>query len=213
MMMQALLPKLDEFSRPGLKVWLDLENIRGKIGEAVDPWDAGKLSESICSYVSTALSIEVEELPWMEVAIALRKIDQTCAIEYDFPFLRVQIDDKKETWDYEGRTWYIWLHMLASEFGWTAEYIADLDVDMAFALAQEIAVRNQLEKEFQWATSEVPYQTKDGFKPLERPRWMLYSTDRPEDNKIKIRKEFMPVGIIKKWNDRDVEFEEGDLAL
>jgi len=103
--------------------------------------------------------------------------------------------------------------MLAKEFGWNCEYIAELDVDDAIALAQEIAVGDQIEKEFQWAISEVPYQTKDGFKPLDRPKWMLYNTETSPIKKTKIRKEFMPVGAIVKFDDKNAKFEESHSAL
>jgi len=192
------------FTRPGLKKWLDLEDIKQELKGAVDPWNSDAIAKAICSYVSTALSQNEEKVynsSWMEVAKAFYTINNVCSLEYDFPFLRIELDNKKETWDYTGRTWYIWLHMLAKEFGWKAEDIETIDVDMAFALAQEIAVNNQLEKEFLWATSEVPYQSKQGFKPLERPRWMLFNPETLEVKTTTIRKEFMPVGKIVKYGD------------
>ena len=205
------------FCRPKLKKWLELEDIREDLDKAIKNWDSDLISNLSLSYVLSALDsqdvFDAEELPWYEIAIAIRSISYVCILGYDFPFLRVEIKDKKDAWDYKGRTWYIWLYMLAKEFGWNCEYIAELDVDDAIASAQEIAVGDQIEKEFQWAISEVPYQTKDGFKPLDRPKWMLYNTETSPIKKTKIRKEFMPVGAIVKFDDKNAKFKESLSAL
>jgi hypothetical protein len=220
--MQASSPKiivLDgkdyDFYRPKLKKWLGLEDRREKVQKASKSWDSDVIAKSICSYVHFALMPEedVNNMPWLDVIYAMREIGGECELKYDFPFLRVEIEEKKEAWDYEGRTWYIWLYIIAKEFGWTSEYVADLDIDDAIALVQEIAVNSQIEKEFQWAISEVPYQTKDGFKPLDRPKWMLYNTQASPAHKIKIRKEFMPVGKIVRFDDKDAELKERDTTL
>jgi len=203
-----------EFCRPKLKKWLELEDIRDDINKALKNWDSDEIARQSCLYVSTALSSgDVQDIAWYDVAIAISAIGSVCSLGYDFPFLRVELKDKKEAWDYCGRTWYIWLYMLAKEFGWTSEYIAELDVDDALALAQEIAVNEQIEKEFQWAISEVPYQSKDGFKPLDRPKWMLYNTSVSPIRKTKIRKEFLPVGAIVKHDTKYNEPEESDTTL
>ena len=188
-----------EYSRPPLKTWLTLEDAKEKIHKAVKSASREAIASSICSYLSIALSLSIDDLvslPWYEVADAFETVQITNYPQYEFPFLNANVDDRRETWDYEGRTWFIWAHIFAKAFGWNLEYIAELDVDDAIALAQEIAVDNQLEKEFQWMVSEVPHQVEGGFKPLQRPRWMLYSAKPPEIKKVKIRKEFMPVGYI-----------------
>jgi hypothetical protein len=188
-----------EYSRPPLKLWLMLEDAKETINKAVKGTSRDAIASSICSYLSIALSVSIEELqslPWYEVAAAYVEVQTANYPQYEFPFLNANVDDRRETWDYEGRTWFIWAHIFAKAFGWKLEYIAELDVDDAIALAQEIAVDNQLEKEFEWMISEVPHQIEGGFKPLQRPRWMLFSPKPPEIKKVKIRKEFMPVGYI-----------------
>ena len=187
-----------EYTRPPLKKWLALEDIRAKLHKAVEAHETQNVSKYLISVVSTALSIPEETLlerPWYEVAIAYLTISVNDMPRYDFPFLRTKIKDRKEIWDYEGRTWYVWAHMFSEKYGWKLDYISELDVDDAIALAQEISIDEQLEREWEWMTAEIAYQAKDGFKPLERPDWMRFTKAEPV-KMFKIRKDFMPSGII-----------------
>ena len=121
---------------------------------------------------------------------------------------------KKPVWDYEGRTWYSWVHDLAHAYGWSMEYIAELDIDDASSLLQELIIDDQLEKEFYWMTSEIAYpynesSKKSEFKPLDRPIWMrdeIRSIKEGKDQTVRILKEHLPVGnIIKLYKDTDVK--------
>ena len=191
-----------EYTRPPLKKWLAIEDMQAKLREAVEIHKTESVAKHLVSVVSTALSIpeeEIKERPWYEIGVAYLSINVINIIKYDFPFLNSKVKDKKEVWDYEGRTWYIWAHMLANRYGWNLETIAELDVDDAIALAQEIAVEDQLDKEWRWMTTEIAYQTKDGFKPLQRPDWMLYSKGQQIIPIVKIRKDFMPSGVVIRY--------------
>lgn len=188
-----------EYTRPHLKQWLVLEDLRIKLGQAVIAHDRENTVKYFISIVSIALSITEETLclcPWYEIAIAYKIIFRTNLLNYDFPFLNLSVKDKKEAWDYDGRTWYVWSNIFASKYGWNLETIAELDVDDALALAQEIAIDEQLDREWQWASSEIAYQTKHGFKPLDRPDWMRYAQLRDEIPVLKIRKDMIPSGVI-----------------
>lgn len=188
-----------KYTRSHLKKWLALEDLQVKLNKAVEIHEPDDVAKRCVSIVSTALSIseaELNERPWYEVGIALLTIRMLEQPKFDFPFLNTKIKDKKDVWDYDQRTWYIWSHLFADKYGWTLEYIADLDVDDAIGLAQEIAVEEQLQREWEWTTSEIAYQAKDGFKPLDRPDWMRYSAKPQAMPKMKIRREFMPSGVV-----------------
>lgn len=192
-----------EFTRPKLKKWLELEDKHVLLHQAISLRDNVGIAKHICSIIAQSLGIteeEIQDRPWYELGSTLFVIEQNNRPRYEFPLLNTTIQDKKEAWDYSGRTWYIWAYMLTEKTGWSLEYIAELDVDDAIALAQEIAVDKQLQKEWEWSLSEVPYQTKDGFKSLPRPDWM----NKPKNfevKKVKMRKDFMPYGIIMKWEE------------
>jgi hypothetical protein len=109
-------------------------------------------------------------------------------------------EDKKLSWDYDGRTWNFYSHLLASNYGWTLEYIGKLGIDEVIAKIQEILTEEQLNKEFQWSMSEIAYPynkstKKSEFKPLKRPYWML--AEVTEIKKIKILKSLLPIGNVQ----------------
>jgi len=196
------------FVRPKLKKWLELEDAKGDITEAIAHWDSQKIADAIFTYIAIAYCIKdkkvLESIAWTEIVHAMLHTEQVCKLEIDFPILLAEVSSKKESWDYDGRTWYVWLHMLAKEYGWSEEHISELEIETAFGLMQEIAIGEQLKREFIWMTSEVPYQTKDGrFVPLDRPSWMQYAYKDMREVKIKIKKEFMPVGNIFSYETKD----------
>ena len=195
-----------KYTRPHLKQWLLLQDLEIEIKEAVERRD--DVAKHIISYVSTALNYDdAENCAWYDIATAYFLITVENNLRYDFPFLYVKIKDKKEVWDYNGRTWYVWGNLFASKYKWTLDYIEKLDVDDAFALAQEIAIEEQLDKEWEWVTWVGPHVTSESFKPLERPMWMKYAKGQPVIPKVKIRKDYIPSGIGYRWNESS-EFEQ-----
>ena len=186
-----------------LKLWLILGSLHDKIIKAVEKRDRNRVSYLLCLYVSTAFAYpldKLEEAPWDEVASAYISILSINNIKVDLPITKYR-DGKYDPpfWDYDGRDWYEWSHMLAKEFGWTLEYIAELDVFDALHLVQEIAVSEQLRREWEWSLSENSVgwdkaSKKSKFNPLPRPSWMTTSTKAPETTRIPVF--LMPVGNI-----------------
>jgi hypothetical protein len=194
-------------SRPKLKVWIHLEDIRGEIKEAEDE---NEIVHLLFSYVSKATAISIDELellPWYEIMDAYNSIVGLCAPMIDFPILRYEEKDvKKEVWDYDERSWYMWANTLASEYGWKLEYIAELDVDDAIGLLEEIYLSTQLEREWEWSSSEIayPYDSrtkKSNYKPLPRPQWMQGVNDDiiKKATELKVPASYLPVGKGIKW--------------
>lgn len=196
--------------RSKLRVWLQLEDIKSEIKKAVDNCIYDKLDYLIIEYISTAFSVEINwmELEWLMVAEVFQIISKINSISKEFPILRQNIEDKKIAWDYSGRTWYLWSHLLAKEYGWDLEYIGNFDPDDAIALLQEISISEQLQKEWEYGLSEIayPYNSTTNtrkFEPLPRPDWMLFSSNI-EVKILKIPKRFMPVGNVIRL-DKNVE--------
>ena len=191
--------------RSKLREWLALTDIYEKILSAVDVDDVVKY---IDKYISTALEgFNLHEEPWINTVVILGRIREINSPSIDFPSLQNEIKENKTIygWDYEGRTWYLWLHSLAKEYGWSSEYIAELDVDDALGLMQEILVSEQLSREWEWSLSEIAYpydkaSKKSKFHPLKRPIWMVRGTRLKEPPKIKIEKRFIPVGNVIRYD-------------
>ena len=86
------------------------------------------------------------------------------------------------------------------------EYIAEIDIDDAIALAQELAVEDQLEREWVWGLSDksVVYDKKGKnpkFQELPRPDWMGRTVVRETKGET-FPTDVLPVGLIYTW-DRD----------
>jgi hypothetical protein len=190
-----------EVSRAKLKRWLQLEDVHEQIKRAADRKDRSGFTASIYSYLSVALSVEdtFDHLPWYEVVDAYIEISNLNIPSLDLPLLRATGDSEMVSWDYEGRTWYAWANLFAKAFGWTIEYTAELDLDDAIALLQEIRTSDQLDREWEWMLTEISYDKHGKHKELPRPHWMR-GTIIP-DPKTKMKKSFLPVGNVLRWDE------------
>lgn len=190
-------------NRLNLKDWSRLDDIRQKISAEAE---AGRWQTVPNLIIESILlcSGEVDDPPWMEVAELYQE-----AITLNQPRIRFPIfsgkekDHKRVPWEYDGRTWYFWLNLFASKYGWSAEEISILDLDDAIGLYEEIVVDEQHEKEWEYGLSEMAYvydkTTKTSrFKPLDKPDWMLLSSDHAKKpvKKIRMPKSALPVGEI-----------------
>ena len=164
---------------------------------------------NILSAISLAdSSTNYEGLPWSETGEVFLSLLQKNEITIQFPILKSMKggkDDRGVPWDYPERDWYYWVHLLAYHYGWTLDYIAELDIDDALALLQEIEVESQIEKEWEYQISEIAYPYDPGtkksvFKPLGRPQWMRREA---VVQKRRILKAHLPIGVIIKVNQED----------
>jgi len=204
-----------EVTRAKLRVWLQLEDIREQIARAADSKDRERFVTLIYSYLSVALSADIDypKLPWYEVVEAYVDFVSINRPFFDFPFLKSSVNTENVPWDYEGRTWYSWSHMLMKVYSWELEYVAELDIDDAIALLQEIATSDQIRKEWEWMLSEksISYdkQGKGTFHEYERPVWMGGNYVPPDkrqslDTRVRVKKSVMPIGNVVRWNDGSI---------
>lgn len=158
----------------------------------------------MASLLSTALNVSPKvflHLPWWMTIRAFFVVISKNSPRIPLPLI-VEFDNspvKDEGWDYPGRAWHMYSHLLAKNYGWTLEYISDLKVDEALAKIQEILTDEQLRREFVWASSEMAYSydsrsKTSKFVPLNRPYFMRPKIATPK--KTKILKSLMPVGSV-----------------
>lgn len=189
-------------TRSGLKKWLELENLKSKIFDAAG--DSLGFAQGIINYLAVALcvsSTEIDEVAWYEAAEAYATINVLNNLNFQFPLLKESSHKEKYPWDYEGRSWYLWANVLAKAYGWSLEYIAELDPDDGVALLQEILTDDQLEKEWQWGLSEIAYPynpdtKKSEFKEFARPVWMQKEIRKPVTH-IRLPASMLPAGIVR----------------
>lgn len=185
----------------GFRKWLTLENLKSKFLEAVE---SESFTDKVYSYLSTALGVPKKILGWQSwdktvgfiVRVSKNNIDNSIPLLSPTPK-----ESKPADWDYDGRNWFYFSHLLAHAYGWDIEYIAKLDANEALKYLQEILVDDQLEKEFYYRLSEVAYPynkstKKSEFSPMKRPYWMKPLAPQTI-KRIKIRKDLLPVGYIK----------------
>jgi hypothetical protein len=188
-----------------LKGWTSLEGSKLEMDEAVKNKDFDKYYTAIVQFIELASSIppkiDWNKVPWFETLSVYSQAVVLNSPTIKFPILAsTKADNKKLPWEYSGRAWYFWLHLLASNYGWSEEVIGDLDIDTAIGLYQEILLSEQLEKEWTYSLSELAYPynqatKKSNYKPLGRPEWMLPMAPK-QLPVIKMRKDMMPIGNI-----------------
>jgi len=196
--------------RARLRLWIRLEDIQKFIKQAVDHKDANKLARYLCLYVSTACDIPVKELhsaSWMEVVTAFTSILLTNQIKLNLPFMRQGVEEDEEVpWDYEGRDWFVYANMFAKEYGWSLEYIGELEVEDAFSLFQEILVTRQLDNEWEWSLTDKTHtynKATKNYDPVQFPRPIWMQKEPKEPKKVKIPKFLIPVGNVISYKDEN----------
>lgn len=183
------------------KKWIHLESIKEKVIGAVENKQVD-FPNYLLLYLSTALGVSSKyfELADWDKIVLLFYLCISKSPPIKLPLTSPTSEKyKEEPWNYEGRIWHVYSHLLASNYGWSLEYISQLQVQEALATIQEILVDTQLEHEFYYGLSEIAYPydkntKKSIFKPLDRPHWM-----RPKAQPIprfKIPKAVMPMGNV-----------------
>lgn len=181
--------------------WAELETIIKEIDKVVKN-DITKFSNLVITYISTTLLIPVvvlEKLPWI-ITLSLYNFARDINTPSKIPLLISHKEkDSCVPWDYVGRDWNYYSHLLAKTYGWELQYIAGLDVDVALAHIQEILVDEQISREFLWSMSEIAYpynsSTKTSkFSPLPRP-YFMWEEVKPI-KKVKILRSLLPSGVI-----------------
>ena len=182
----------------GFRKYLDLETKKSSL---LKESESAAFPDQVYAYLSDSLGVPVKRLEkqdWENTVQLLLKESTKVQLNRDIPMLKdAPKDTKNVDWDYPGRTWAYYSHLLAKAYGWTIEYIANLDVNEAIAYLQEILTEEHLHNEFAYSLSEIAYpynsSTKtSNYKPMSRPYWMK-ATVQPI-KKMKMRKSMLPVG-------------------
>jgi hypothetical protein len=138
----------------------------------------------------------------MDAFFALRQLN---AWQWLLPWLANSKSEsgQPEFYDYDGRRWAVWVHRLASRYGWSRDEIFNLWPEEAAAYIQEIMVSEYYEREDKRSLSELSYRydkaTKmSNFIPTPIYGWMI---DESLPAPVRILKSLLPVGNIIKMED------------
>lgn len=182
----------------GFRKWIEQENLKSQL---IEEAESEAFPDKVFAYLSASLSIPIKSLEkksWENTVQSLLKESAKFSPDRKLPMLKdAPKDSSKVEWDYDGRTWNYYSHLLAHAYGWTLEYIANLGVDEALAHLQEILTDEHLDREFLYGLSEIAYPfnkstKKSHFKPMTRPYWMRVSVKPIQ--KTRMRRSLLPVG-------------------
>lgn len=186
---------------PRFGKFLYLENIKHSIVQAANRKEEA-FPDLVVSYISAAFLIPkfiLNNTKWEVTLLLFSFASIMSSTKLQIPLLTVHAKekDKKDSWDYEGRGYAMYVHIIANSYGWTQKQIDNLKIDTALALVQEILTDEQLDREFMWSISDKSYiynyKTKSGkANPLDRPYFMKEEVKPPV--KTKILRNMMPVG-------------------
>lgn len=189
--------------KPKFKQWIRLEELKEKTIQAAKE-GSSEFPSYLFDFLSAAFDLNKKWFGYLYWEQSIRLFLLGCKNNYPDTNLPLIKDvspekNKKDGWDYDGRRWNMYSHLLAKNYGWTLEYIAKLSVAEALGKIQEILVDNQLEKEFIWVGTELAYSydkntQESKFNPLPRPNWMLEKSEAPK--KTKLLKEYLPIGNV-----------------
>lgn len=189
------------------RTYLNLEESRQQLKAT----ETGEFPDKLLAFLSVASVYPDPNEPWINTVFSFTKILNESQPDRKLPFVKdaPNKEDKPSAWDYEGRSWFYWANLFSKAYGWTLEYIAELETNDALALAQEILTEEQLDKEFAYGLSEVayPYNSstkKSSYKPLPRPYWMKETTS--DLKKHKFPKSMLPVGVIEDVSGMPLEY-------
>jgi hypothetical protein len=180
------------------------------------------LPELICKFLAASTSSPEKywrDLFWLDVVKGMDKIAESNVFLWKPPILTDNDSENNPIpWNYIGREWFFWLNLFTKEYKWTEEKIANLEIEEAFALFQEIMIDEQQRKEWEYSLSELAYKYDDStkqskFVPLARPSWMLPRTIKAE-GKRKIPRSSLPIGEITDISGmmKDVEIIEDEIT-
>lgn len=181
----------------GFRKWIDLESCKKSITEAVE---GSEFPDRVLDYLSTAFGDKGwDKKPYKTLVSSMVEGFQKFNPDDSLPILHAPKSNRDSDAEYKGRTWSYFSHLLARSYGWTLEYIAELDVNEALGHIQEILTKEYLDQEFQHSLSEVAYvynksTKKSDYKPIPKPYWM-----RPIAKPIKkfrIKRSLLPVGYV-----------------
>lgn len=178
----------------GFRKWVSLENHKKSIAEAVE---GSEFPDEVLAYLSTAFGNKGwDKKFWKTPVFSMMEGFQKFNPK-DLPILNAPKSKKEPDWEYEGRTWNHFSHLLAESYGWTLEYIGKMDVNEALGHIQEILTSEYLRQEFTHSLSEVAYvynktTKKSDYKPMPRPYWMRPASKPTQQ--IKIRRDMLPMG-------------------
>jgi hypothetical protein len=189
--------------RARLGLHLLLARVAGEADAALQRADVALAARHVRSYLELAgLGDACAHATGAEMFLSFLSLSAFNAPTFLLPFMTQKPGKSPPApaYDYPDRGFAVWVHRLASRYGWTRHYVMnELSPEEVMAYLQEILVSEHYEYEAVRVLSEVAYKYDKGakkmkYRPLPMPAWMAGRTGEPK--KMRIHKRMLPMGDV-----------------
>lgn len=167
--------------------------------------DAGHAAAAIKEYLhlSGFDEIGLTGLQQMQAFLTLVDLNQLKTL-FAYQLANGPPTEKAPPYTYPGRIWALYIHKLASRYGWTKDEILNLWPEEAAAYFQEIIIAEYQELDERRALTELSYKVDKAtnqakFIPTPKPEWMAPKVERKT---IRVKRSWLPVGHIINLSDK-----------
>lgn len=138
----------------------------------------------------------------LDAFITLRELN---TFQIDLAFMKPggneETNEEKLQFEYSGRMWALWIHKLASRYGWSRDHIFSLWPEEAACYLQEILLSEYEELELKRLLSELSWKydkqsKKSKFVPTPKPGWMIPEYEK-EKTIHRVPRVAIPAGVVR----------------
>lgn len=176
-----------------------------KIYEKLTFDDASTISAAIKEYLNLSGfdRTKTTGLQQVQAFLTLSELNRLKTI-FAYQMAKGSPDDKEPPYTYPGRLWALYIHKLATRYGWTRDDVLELWPEEAAAYLQEIMISEYHELDERRSLVELSYKVEKGtnqakFIPTPKPDWMA---PKVEKKTIRVKRSWLPVGNVIKLSDK-----------
>lgn len=189
--------------RASLGLYLLLAREADAADDALRRGDAVEAARRVCAYLSRAgFGRHLGTATGVELFHAYLTLTSLNATLFLLPFMQDFKPGRPlpgTSYDYPERGFALWVHKLATRYGWSRHYIMDqLSPEETMCYLQEIMVSEYHEREEARVLSEMAYKYDKAsktlrYRPLPMPAWM---SGKRERKTFRIHKDYLPMGEV-----------------
>lgn len=189
--------------RAPLGLYLLLAREADAADDALRCGDAVEAARCVCAYLSLAgLGERLGAATGVELFHAYLALTSLNATLFLLPFMQDFKPGRKVPgvpYDYPDRGFALWVHKLATRYGWSRHYIMNqLSPEEVMCYLQEIMVAEYYEREEARMLSEMAWKYDKGsktmrYRPIPMPAWMAGKGERKT---VRIHRDYLPKGEV-----------------
>ena len=198
-------------TRARLGGFLRIQTAQREVREATKDGDNGLIADALYGFLKAGLAGRPEDdldrglfetAPWFEVVTAFLLLTSLNEIPNASSFAILHgRGGKPVPWDHPLRQSIIWIHLIASTYGWSRSEIEDLWPEEAIAFVQEIVADLHSDREFSYSLSEIAWNydkagKKRHLRPMARPRWMVVGAGGAAPARTRLHRSALPQGMV-----------------